>query len=199
MMLTELTMVPTAALPVAALKGHLRLGSGFTDDGMQDDLVAGYLRAAMALIEGRIGKVLLARDFLLELADWQGASQTFPVAPVSAVASVTIRDAAGVGTVIAPATYRLARDTHRPRLQAAGFALPQVPQGGQVELAFTAGFGPLWADLPADLAQAVLLLAAEYYEMRHEGGMRDSAGLPHGVVTLIERWRNVRTLGGGAA
>lgn len=46
-----------------ALKDHLRLGSGFADDGMQDGLIEGYLRAAMAAIEGRIGKVLLARRF----------------------------------------------------------------------------------------------------------------------------------------
>ena len=50
----------------------------------------------------------------------------------------------------------------------------------------------------ADLAQAVMLLAAEYYEHRHDAGVR-SGGLPFDVVTLIERWRTVRVLGGGAA
>ena len=51
---------------------------------------------------------------------------------------------------------------------------------------------------PPDLAQAVLLLAAEYYENRSEAGVSEG-GLPFGVVTLIERWRTVRVLGGGAA
>jgi uncharacterized phiE125 gp8 family phage protein len=199
-MMTEATLVPTAALPVAAFKTHLRLGSGFADDGLQDGLITGYLRAAMATIEGRIGKALLARDFSLELVDWQsGSLQTLPLAPVSVVTAVTIFDAGGGSTLLVPTLWRLIRDTHRPRLQSTGTALPQVPQDGRIEIAFTAGFGPVWADLPADLAQAVLLLAAEYYEMRHEGGMRESAGLPQAVVTLIERWRNVRVLGGGAA
>jgi len=73
-----------------------------------------------------------------------------------------------------------------------------VPSDGRVEVVFDAGFGVAWAAVPADLAQAVLLLAAEFYERRHEAGLRAS-GLPFGVVTLIERWRTVRVLGGGAA
>jgi uncharacterized phiE125 gp8 family phage protein len=94
--------------------------------------------------------------------------------------------------------YRLVQDTHRPKLVAAGSALPTVPPDSCVEVVFDAGFGAGWSAVPADLAQAVLLLAAEYYEHRHETGVRDG-GLPFGVVTLIERWRTVRVLGGGAA
>jgi uncharacterized phiE125 gp8 family phage protein len=200
MMLIEQTTVPTAALPVQALKNHLRLGTGFADDGMQDGLIESYLRAAMAAIEGRIGKVLIARDFLWKLADWRnGAAQALPVAPVLDVASITLRDRDGVARVVPPAGYRLVADTHRPKVKAAGLLLPQVPMDGGIEIAFTAGFGVGWADVPADLAQAVLMLAAEYYERRHEGGLRDDAGLPRGVVTLIERYRTVRVLGGAGA
>ena len=67
MVLTEQTAVPTAALPIQEFKDHLRLGTGFADDGVQDALAEGYLRAALAAIEGRIGKALIARDFLLLL------------------------------------------------------------------------------------------------------------------------------------
>jgi hypothetical protein len=44
----------------------------------------------------------------------------------------------------------------------------------------------------------VLLLAAEFYEHRHDGGMAEAA-LPKTVLGLIEGWRTVRLLGGGAA
>ena len=71
MMLSEVLAVPQAALPVAAFKDHLRLGTGFADDGVQDALAESYLRAAMAAIEGRIGKALIARDFLLALEGWR--------------------------------------------------------------------------------------------------------------------------------
>lgn len=198
-MLIEQTTVPPAALPVQALKEHLRLGTGFADDAMQDGLVESYLRASLAAIEGRIGKALIARRFMLSLENWRGSTgQALPMAPVSAVISVTLFDEAGLATVVAPSRYRLVVDTHRPRLAAAGAALPVIPMDGRVEVVFDAGFGPSWSAVPHDLAQAVMLLASEYYERRHEAGTRES-GLPKGVQTLIERWRNVRVLGGGAA
>ncbi len=197
MMLIEQTAVPVAALPVQGLKDHLRLGTGFSDDGMQDVLIEGYLRAAIAGIEGRIGKVLLSRQFLWVLEAWRDlAGQALPVAPVTAVVSVALVDGAGAVTVVDPARYRLVSDTHRPRLAAAGVLLPVVPVDGKAEVVFDAGFGATWSGVPADLAQAVLLLAAEFYERRHEAGL--VAGLPFAVQALIERWRNVRVLGGGA-
>lgn len=198
MMLSEVTVVPQAALPVAEFKDHLRLGTGFADDGTQDALAESYLRAAMAAIEGRIGKALIARDFLLELAEWRWPdAQALPVAPVSTILSVTVKDRDGVAALIDPARYRLVRDAQRPKVVAVGALLPGIPVGGTVELVFNAGFAPAWAGVPSDLAQAVFLLAAHYHEYRHENGI--SQPMPFGVMALIERWRTVRVLGGGAA
>lgn len=197
MMLIEQTTVPQAALPVQIFRDHLRLGTGFADGGLQDGLLESHLRAALAAIEGRIGKALLARDFKLVLPCWRDpAGQALPLAPVSVVKSVTLIDAAGVASVVAPARWRLQADRHRPRLKGVGMLLPTVPGDGQVEILFTAGFGPAWAAIPADLQQAGLLLAAQFYETRHEGA---PAALPASVQGLIERWRNVRVLGGGGA
>lgn len=199
MMLTEITSVAAGSLPVQALKDHLRLGSGFADDGMQDGLIEGYLRAAMAVIEGRIGKVLLARRFRLTLEDWRArGEQALPVAPVTALISVTLVDLDAVSTLVSADRYRLVQDTHRPKLIAAGVLLPMVPTDGRAEVVFDAGFGAAWGSVPVDLAQAVLLLASEFYENRHDQGQR-VAGLPLAVQALIERWRTVRVLGGGAA
>ncbi|WP_415184436.1 head-tail connector protein [Phaeovulum sp.] len=194
MMLIEETVVPAAALPVAEFRDHMRLGTGFADLGAEDAALEAYLRAAMAAIEGRTAKVLLARDYLLTLEAWRGEAQPLPVAPVSAVSLIRVRDQAGVAAVVSPARYRLVRDLGRPRITAVGM-LPGIPTGGVVEIAFTAGFGPAWSDLPADLAQAVFLLAAQYYELRHEGA-RGGDAMPFGVMALIERWRTVRVLGG---
>ena len=198
MMLSEVTPVPQAVLPAAEFKDHLRLGTGFADDGAQDALVENYLRAALAAVEGRIGKALIARDYLLELNGWRWPdTQAFPVAPVGAVVSVTVKDRDGVPDLIDPARYRLEKDAHRPKIVATGALLPGIPVGGVAEVVFTAGFGPAWADVPVDLAQAVFLLAAQYHENRHEAG--DRMAMPFGVTALIERWRTVRVLGGGAA
>jgi uncharacterized phiE125 gp8 family phage protein len=196
MMLTEETPVPSGALPVEEMKGHLRMGSGCAEDGLQDGLIETYLRAALAAIEGRIGKMLFQRRFLWVLECWRDEEQAMPVAPVSSVVSVTLVDAAGGEVVVPSGAYRLVKDLHRPRLAGKGGALPTIPGEGLVKVVFDAGFGAAWTDIPVDLRQAVLLLAGEFYEHRHDDGAQ-AAGLPFGVVTLIERWRTVRILGGG--
>lgn len=74
--------------------------------------------------------------------------------------------------------------------------MPDPPEGGAIVIAFRAGFGDDFTALPPDLGQAVLMLAAQYHEARHEGGAEHGA-MPFGVAALIERWRRVRILGGG--
>ncbi len=197
MMLTEETAVAASALPIAEFRAHLRLGTGFSDVGVEDAALESYLRAAMAAIEGRTAKVLLERDFMLRLVAWRDAvEQPLPVAPVSAMRELRLVDAAQIYRVIAPESYRLIADLQRPRLAAVAGMLPAIPAGGVAELRFTAGFGAAWSALPVDLAQAVFLLAAQYYEQRAEGA--GGGDMPFGVAALIERWRTVRVLGGGA-
>lgn len=196
MMLTELTAVPGAALPVETLKDHLRLGSGFALPAGQDGLLEGYLRAAIAAIEGRIGKALLVRSFRWVVEDWRDPSGVaLPVAPVAAVLAVRLVDAFGGETLLPPTAWRLIPDLQRPRLAGATGSLPPVPTDGRAVIEFEAGFAATWTGVPADLRQAVLLLAAEYYEHRHDDGTA-AAGLPAPVVALIERWRQIRILGG---
>lgn len=198
MILTELTTVPDGTLPLQAFKNQVRLGTGFGEDSLQDSLLLGILRAAIAAIEGRIGKALLQRQFQLRIEDWKSLDeQPLPVAPVAQVASVTLVDRDGTPTVVEVDRYRLVPDTHRPRLAATGLLFPTVPGDGHVDVVFEAGFGADWTGVPSDIAQAVLMLAATYYENRHDTGQ--GAGLPHAVIALIERWRTVRMLGGGAA
>ena len=194
MMLIEVTAVASGDLPVAEFRDHMRLGTGFADIGAEDAALEAYLRAAIAAIEGRTGKALIARDFVLEIEAWRrDPEQALPVAPVSAVSEVRVLDRAGSVTVIEPERYRLVRDMGRPRIEADGM-LPGISVGGRAEIAFTAGFG-VWSAVPADLAQAVFMLAASYYESRQDNGS-EAAGMPFGVMALIERWRTVRMLGG---
>ncbi len=67
MMLEELTAVATLDLPVREFADHLKLGSGFADDGSEDAVLEVCLRSAMAAIEVRIGKALMMRSFRWDL------------------------------------------------------------------------------------------------------------------------------------
>jgi len=194
MNLIETSTVADGDLPVAAFRAHLRLGAGFADEASADTLLVQYLRAAMAAIEARTGKALMARDFRMTLQCWRWAdAQALPVAPVSAVASVTLRDVAGTPTVADAGQWRLVEDMHRPQILATGAVLPAVPTKGSVDVDFTAGFGILWDAVPDDLRQAVMLLAAQFYEQRSDG----KAGFPVAVDALIARWKPVRLTAGG--
>ncbi|MCB1350740.1 MAG: hypothetical protein KDK11_19660 [Maritimibacter sp.] len=197
MMLVEQTTVPSAALPVAQFKDHLRLGTGFADDGVQDEVLEAYLRAAIAAIEARTSKALLTRSFSWTLTAWRDlAAQVLPLAPVSAITGLSIFDRLGVEEVVDSAAFALEQDLHRPRLVSTGYTLPVIPVGGRAVIGFDAGFGPDWTDVPADLAQAVKLLAALYYEDR--GTYGGETAMPVSVVSLVARYRPVRLFGGGA-
>ena len=90
-MLIEETTVPDAALPVEQFKAHLRLGTGFGEDTLQDEVLKSFLRAALSAIEARTGKTLISRDFSWVLSDWSDpAGEPLPAVPVSAVTALVL-------------------------------------------------------------------------------------------------------------
>lgn len=200
MMLVEETVPDAAALPIDELRNHLRLGSGFdlATGGAEDVALTGFLRAAIATVEGRTGKVLLIRRYKMRLDDWRDRlGQALPMSPVVSVDGVSIDDGRGNLMVVDPGQYRLVQDIQRPQIVPSNVFLPGVPQRGHVEILFTAGFGESWDRVPQDLAQAVMLLATRYYEDRSFETTRTA--IPFGVSALLERWRAVRTLAGRGA
>ncbi len=197
-MLIELGATPTAALPIAEFGDHLRMGSGFTDDGSQNPILEAYLRASMAAIESRIGKALFQRSYSWQVTQWRDSTtQALPIAPVQAVTALSVTDRAGAATLQDTDSYWLQQDSQRPRLMARSGKLAFIPDGGHADIFFDAGYGLTWADIPVDLAQAVFLLAAHYYENRLGQGP-DAVHMPFGVMALIETHRTVRLLGGHA-
>lgn len=136
------------------------------------------------------------------LEDWRDASeQALPlVAPVSrALVSVTLVDSAGGTTVLGTDRYRrwcrMARGrSWRRRATCCRWCRPKA----RSRSCSTPGSARLGRVVPADLQQAVFLLAAQYYETRNDFTGATS-GLPYPVTALIERWRTVRVLGRGAA
>ncbi|MGV6839068.1 MAG: head-tail connector protein [Planktomarina sp.] len=198
-MLVEETTIPTAALGVDAFKAHLRLGTGFADDAVQDAVLESFLRAAFAAVEARTGKILITRSFSWTLRAWRGAEgQALPVAPISALTGVELLAADGTAAALPAADFTLAEDFDRPCLLPKGAWLPTIPTKGAAKIRFDAGFAATFADLPSDLAQAVLLLAAHYYDNRNAVGLTDTA-MPFGVAVLLERYKTIRILGGGAS
>jgi len=187
MILHELTPLPDSILPLAAFKAHLRLGTGFGEEALQDAVLLAFLRASLAAIEARINKALLTRDYEWRLNAWPEVVE-LPIAPVSTVSQVALVDLTGAETEVPEATYALAPDAHAPRLTPLVAVWPMIPAGGGVVIRFTAGMAATWDALPADLAQAVLLLAAHYYEYRDDTSLHAGC-MPFGVASLLDRHR----------
>jgi uncharacterized phiE125 gp8 family phage protein len=192
MMMVELSSVASASLPVAELTEHLRLSSGFADDGSQDVILEGHLRAALSAIEARIGKAIYRRQFLWRLSHWHSSSeQALPIAPVQKIDSIRVISVNGTETLVPVESYGLRRDDHRPAVVSVGRSLPNPTHNGSLEIEMEAGFSIDWHGVPADLRQAVLLQAAAFYE----GTDLETGGVPCGVSLLIEPYRSVRLRG----
>ena len=97
-----------------------------------------------------------------------------------------------------PTAYRLEpRHVSAPGCAQQALALPKIvrPVGPSRSLS-PSGMSADWGGLPADLGQAVLLLAAHYYEYRDETAL--GAGcMPFGVTSLIQRYRTLCALAPG--
>jgi uncharacterized phiE125 gp8 family phage protein len=99
----------------------------------------------------------------------------------------------GAATVAVTAgAWSLEIATSRQRLTGSGGGgLPAIPDGHLAELIFDAGFGASWNDVPGDLRQAVMLLAAHYFENRY-GDAEPGQGIPVAVQALLETRQPVR-------
>ncbi len=195
MILIEKTTIADAVLPVDAFKDHLKLGRGFSDDSIQDAVLRGFLRAAIVSIEGRIGRVILRRVFEYEF-DQSGPHRciSLPICPVHSVDEVKLYNGLGGIIDLDNTLYTLEKSDRSSKLSG---PFPNIPQGGKLCVSLQAGMATDWDVLPADLAQAIFLLATHYYEYRHATTL-GSGCTPFGVVSLIERYKVARlSLGGG--
>ena len=61
-----------------------------------------------------------------------------------------------------------------------------------IEVDVTAGYGDNSVDVPSVLRQAILMLAAHWYDHRATGFDFMTAGEPDGLFALIEPYREVR-------
>lgn len=188
--LTDTSHPPGPPVPAARLAEHLRLGSGFAEPSAEESLLELYLAAATAHVEARIGQALIARDYRLTVSAWDRAGHVvLPVGPVAALASAAFTGPGGT-VALDLGEIELAPGRTRQRVSGPGGApLPPMPAGHAADFGFTAGHGATPEEIPSDLAEAVLLLAAHFYDDR---AGQAAPGLPEAVAALLARHGPVR-------
>ena len=187
-MLTELERPEVAPGQIGALAEHLRLPSGFADDGQTEPLLARCLEFATALVERLSGRAMALRRFRLSVRAWSPAGRCdVPIAPVRHIDAVCVIDATAQRIDVDPATVTIDGLRFPGVLSMRdGRGLPPIPAGGLAEIDVTAGFGPDWRDAPVDLREAVLLTAAASFESP------DATQPPLGALRLLDPYRRLR-------
>ena len=185
------TNFPDDLLPVDGFKAHLRLGSGFSTDDTQEPVLKAFLRAAISAIEARIGKALLVRGFEAPVTAWQQTrTLKLAISPIVGDVSVWSADSEIVSAA------NVDHGAHHSFVTLDGDVIGAG--GDELTVRFQAGLAGVWSELPADLNQAVMLLATHYYEHREQTGLSNGC-MPFGVTALIQRYREMRISLGATA
>lgn len=185
--MTSRLLSAPAAEPVtlADLKRHLEI-----DDTASDDFLTPLIVVARAAVERLTGRLMITQSWRLSLdAVPDDGLVRLPVGPVQTVSAVRVYDGLG-GSVVWPGSgYTLDLVGEPARLLFHG----SLPMPGRrlagIEIDVVAGYGASVAAVPADLVQAVKLLAAHWYATR---GDVEAGGIPADVAALTGGYRRPR-------
>ena len=165
---------PAPLVTLERVKAHLRV-----DGTEEDDLIAGYVAAAQATIDGPggwLGRALGRQtiEYRTWLPDRTGGIP-LPCPPVVEVTGVTIVDDEDRETVLDPAAWRLVDDAEVQLRPAAGL-LATAGRPDALRIRYQAGYKPgvsedfLWPPLAASVPAAMLVMVSLLYEQRSGAG-----------------------------
>jgi uncharacterized phiE125 gp8 family phage protein len=160
------------------VKAYLRL-----ETCEEDASLGAILLGAVAHAEAYTRQVLIRREVketITATPQWQ----RLRAAPVTAVNGVTGLPADGGGFAIPDAHYKVDLDADGR----AHFRVIQPGAAGRVEIAYTAGLGGSWAELPENLRLGILRLAGHLHLHRDAA---DDAGPPAAVAALLRPYRQL--------
>ena len=177
MTVIEVDAVADAMLPVGPLVAQMRLADGVTTDPEQLERLRSRLRAAIDLVERRLGRILLARKVTFAGSGPGGRRVSVPTQPVADDVVVTVRRG---GSDMAIDVLALERGADGAVVVLAS----PVRTDEAFRVVLTAG-AEAWPDVSAGIAQAILLTA----EALDAG---EGEALVPMVETLLAPYRVVR-------
>jgi uncharacterized phiE125 gp8 family phage protein len=170
---------PAAVLEAARDAAKARLRDARDDE---DALIETMAASALALGEAFTGSAWIAREGWQTMLPVRGEWQVLETGPVTAITAVEGVSAAGDLSALAADAYAIDIDA-----DGRGWVRVSAPgDATRLRVTYAAGGVADWADLPAPLAQGVVLLAAHLFETRGE------VAAPAAVAALWRPWRRMR-------
>jgi uncharacterized phiE125 gp8 family phage protein len=152
------------------------------ETGEEEAVLAGLLRTASALCEAFLNRVVIARDFVIDVSA-SCAWERLELTPVQSISGVDAIDALGVATPLSPEAYAIDVDSSGD-----GWVRALAVNGAsRLRGAGTAGMAVDENDVPEPIRQGVLRLVAHLFTSRDGEG-----GDPPAAVTAL--WRPYRRL-----
>ncbi|KPF65509.1 hypothetical protein IP69_17585 [Bosea sp. AAP35] len=188
--MTPLALTPPAQEPVSLAEARAFLRLDQTDE---DDLLGTLITAARLMVEAASGRLLVDQAWRIVIDRWPDSGEIrLPLSPVSALTAARVYDALGAAQPVATTALQLDGQADPPMLR----IVAEVPEIGRdrsaIEIDVVAGFGATATAVPVLLRQAVLRLAARWFERRGDVVGRDAEALPPEILALIAPFRRAR-------
>lgn len=165
MLVTDIGPIPFGALPIDPFKAHLRLPEGFEEISGQALRLEVALRAALATLEARLGRVFITRARLMALEAHEVSGKiALPFDPVTHLVAARKVDHLGTVTPLSVEDWQIRLAADPPCLLPG--PLPALEARDQLEIELQAGRASSYEDLPPDILTAWLLEAALLFEQK---------------------------------
>ena len=153
-------------------------------DPDENSILEAMLDAACLTVEARIWRAVAESDWVCTLSKFPDGALMVPFGPVLSVTSLTYVDADDQEQPLTEETWRLAGNLIEPLTD-----WPLTASRSEaVILQWTAA--PDGDGCPADLAQAVKMLAGWWYQQREAAGPQGTDTVPWGVDMILRSNRN---------
>lgn len=189
---TPYRLVETAApeaepVDLEELKAYLRV-----DHDADDDLLDTFIAAAREYAEIACGRSFIERGYSLFLDAWpESRALTLPRPPLLEVTAINIYEENNTSAEFSDDYYFVDAMGAPGRVVLSSSAAAPTPgrDVNGIEVQFTAGYGDVATDVPAQLRAAMMQVAAFMYENR--GANATQAALAAGVSSVFSAYRTV--------
>ena len=169
------------------MKAYLRIDH---DDGTQDELIMGLVKAARLIVEAASRRILIQQHWRVVLDRWPAdGTILLPLSPLIAVDGITVTDASGTASDVPASAFATDALSDPPRIAVADGPEPGKPKHG-ISVALRAGYGVAPEAVPATLKLAIRILVAHWFENR--GDVIGEQILPPEALALVAPFQRMR-------